>query len=251
MIETRDYVLTIVPNASAMSERGADIFAEVVSANPGAVVAGPTGSTPLGMFERLVAQARAGQLDVSRLRLFCLDEYLGVTADDPNSLTGWLFRVFIDPAGIPHANVHTVPATDPDPIAAASRYEHDLIAAGGLDLAILGLGPNGHIAFNEPGSTADSRTRPLNLTEQSVAQAAAYWKPGVIALNQAMTLGVATLLEARRLVLIVAGEAKAEMLRRTLEDPMSPETPASWLRLAADRLEVVADAAAAAALTNR
>ncbi len=247
--EASDYTLTIVPDAAAMSGMAAELVAGAVAANPGLVLAVPTGSTPLGMFEHLVAKVRAGNLDLSGITLFCLDEYVGVEPEDPNSLTGWLKRSFVDPAGIPWDRVRAVASSAADPGAAAAAYDAEIAAAGGLDLAVLGLGPNGHIAYNEPGSAADSRTRVLALTPESSAQAAAYWTAGVETPSRAITVGVGTLLESDRLVLIVSGAAKTEMLRRALEEPMDAAIPASWLRLAGDRLHVIADAAAASALT--
>jgi len=239
------WTLTTVADAAAAGRRAADAVAETVERRPAAAIAVPTGSTPLPMFGELVARVRRGELDLSRVELFCLDEYLGVGPDDPNSLTGWLHRELLGPAGIDPARVHAVPATDPDPEAAAARFEAELAAAGGLELAVLGLGPNGHVAYNEPGSAADSRTRVVELTPGSIAQASAYWAGAVPIPNRAFTVGVGTLLEARRLVLLVTGEAKTGVLRRALRDPMGPDLPASWLRLAGARLEVIADAGAA------
>jgi glucosamine-6-phosphate deaminase len=236
--------VTIVADYSAMSRRAAEIVAETVTQEPGVAISLPTGSTPLGMFDELIGMARNGELDLSQVHIFCLDEYLGVTAEDPNSLTGWLWKAFLGPAGIPPRHVHALDTTDPDPESAAARFEQELIALGGLELAVLGLGPNGHIAFNEPGSAADTRTRVVDLTPQSIEQSAAYWENTVPVPSQAMTIGVGTLLDARKLALIVSGNEKARMLRKTLSEPMSSEVPASWLRLAADRLEVVADEAA-------
>mgnify|MGYP000742293688 CR=1 FL=1 len=236
----------VVSDYEAMSAEAANIVADAVRANPSLVLALPTGGTPLGMFKALVAMVEAGELDLSAAIFFCLDEYVGVTPDDPNSLTGWLFRSFMDPAGVPREHIHTVPSNDGS--AGAMAYEAALDALGGLELAVLGLGPNGHIAFNEPGSPADSRTRELDLTQQSIDQSAAYWAPGSPVSTRAMTMGVATLLEARRIVLIVSGEKKAEMLRRTLDDAPSAEVPASWLQLAPGKTLVIADEAAAARL---
>jgi glucosamine-6-phosphate deaminase len=238
-----------VADYDAMSDAAAEIVASAVAANPELVLALPTGSTPLGMFKALVKNVEAGSLDLSRAHFFCLDEYVGVTPDDPNSLTGWLFRSFMDPARVPREHIHTVPATALDPDAAVQAYEAELAALGGLQLAVLGLGPNGHIAYNEPGSTADSRTRTLQLTQQSIDQASAYWTPGTPTPSTAMTMGVATLLEAQRIVLIVSGSAKADMLRRALDDEPSADVPASWLQLAPDKTLVIADEAAAAKLS--
>lgn len=248
MTETVQPTVSTVADYDAMSRAAADQVAALIGTKSDAVFALPTGSTPLGLFDELISRIHAGSLDLSEAHLFCLDEYLGVTRDDPNSLTGFLDRTFLDRAGMNPARVHVLPSMDPDPDAAADRYEAELQELGGLDLAVLGLGPNGHIAYNEPGSAADSRTRVLDLTSESIEQAEAYWEESVATPHRAMTLGVATLLEARSIVLIVSGESKAEMLRRTLRDPMSSEVPASFLRLAAERLTVIADEAAASLL---
>jgi glucosamine-6-phosphate deaminase len=244
------WTFRIVPDAAAMSRAAADVVAGTVQSKPNAVVTLPTGSTPLGMFDELAVMAAEGTVDFSQIELFCLDEYVGVTPDDPNSLTGWLQQALIDRVGIDPHRVHPLPATASDLAAAAARYEHDLARFGGLDLAVLGLGPNGHVAYNEPGSACDSRTRVVDLTEESLSQASAYWQGAVPIPTVAMTIGVGTLLKARHIVLIVAGEAKAEILRRALQEPPSSEVPASCLRHAGPRLEVIADAAAARALAT-
>lgn len=238
-----------VADYDAMSTVAAEIVAAAVTSNPEIVLALPTGSTPLGMFQALVRKVETGELDLSRAHFFCLDEYVGVTPDDPNSLTGWLFRSFMDPARVPRANIHTVPATATNPETATRAYEAELAALGGLKLAVLGLGPNGHIAYNEPGSASDSRTRVLQLTQQSIDQATAYWAPGTPTPTTAMTMGVGTLLESERIVLIVSGASKAGMLRRALEDVPSADVPASWLQLAPEKTLVIADEAAAAELS--
>lgn len=239
--------IVVVPDAEAMSDRAAEIVTEVLTARPDAPIALPTGSTPVGMFDRLIEASRRGRLDLSHVQLFCLDEYLGVTTDDPNTLTAWLRRTLIDPAGIPMAHVHTLPVGDPDPDAAALRYDRSIGEAGNLALAVLGIGNNGHIAYNEPGSAADSRTRVLDLTEESIEQAAGYFA-GARVPTQAMTVGVGTLLESERIVLIAAGAGKAEIMRRALREPMSAEVPASWLRLAPERVTIIVDEAAAVSL---
>jgi glucosamine-6-phosphate deaminase len=248
MAGTGELRLVVVPDYAALSRAAAEIVAETVRAKPEAALSLATGSTPRGLFAELIDRVRSGELDLSRIHLFCLDEYLGVGPDDPNSLTGWLQRSIVVPARLDPARVHPLPATDPDPVAGAARYEAELRALGGLDLAVLGLGPNGHVAYNEPGSAADSRTRVLTLTPESLVQATAYWAGEVAIPARALTIGVGTLLEAKRLVLIVSGEAKSEMLGRTLREPMDAAVPASWLRLAGDRLTVIADAPAAAEL---
>lgn len=248
MTDGSDWTLEIVADETAMSRRAADLVSATAMRLPAATIAVPTGSTPLGMFADLSERVERGALDLSLMHLFCLDEYVGVTADDPNSLTGWLERAFIDPARIDPANVHTLPTDAPNLTAAAADYEAELAARGGLNLAVLGLGPNGHVAYNEPGAAADSRTRIVELTPESIAQASEYWEGSVPIPGKAMTIGIGTLLDANQIMLIVSGSAKATMLRRTLQDDMTVDVPASWLRLAGSRLVVVADEAAATEL---
>ena len=239
--------LVVVKNADDMSLMAAEIVAEVLTMRPTAPISLPTGSTPVGMFENLIAASQAGELDLTRFQLFCLDEYLGVTPDNPNTLTSWLKRTLIEPAGIPIENVHTLPVDDADPAAGARRYDQSIADAGNLALAVLGIGNNGHIAYNEPGSDADSRTRVIDLTQESIDQAAGYFD-GASVPTKAMTVGVCTLLESDRIVLIAAGAGKAEIMRRALQEPMSSDVPASWLRLVPEQVTIILDEAAASLL---
>lgn len=236
--------ITIVPDYDAMSLRAADVVTEVLTRNPSCALCLPTGNTPLGMFKILIERITSGRMDASRAQWFLLDEYVGIDDDDPESLTGWLKKEFMTPAGIPEANIHELPTKTGDLAAAAKRYEADLAAAGGFELAVLGLGGNGHIAYNEPGATADSRTRVLTLTEESIEQARGYFQGRTVP-TQAISAGVATLLEARTIVLLVSGASKAEILRDAVFGPQTSGNPASFLQLAGDRVEVVADQDAA------
>ena len=237
--------LTIVPGPAEVAHHGADRVVVAVRHESDLVLSVPTGSTPLGMFDALAQRSQRGDVDFSHVELFCLDEYVGLTVEDPNSLTAWLMKAFAERVGIAASRVHTLPATDDDLAWAARSYEASLTALGGLDLAVLGLGPNGHVAYNEPGSAADSRTRVVDLTAESIAQASAYWHNSVPIPSTALTIGIATLLEARHIVLLVTGQAKAEILRLALAEPMSANVPASWMRRAGPRLEIIADEAAA------
>lgn len=245
MCQQPEPAVTIVKDYQAMSHLGADIVARTMAESPGCTIAIPTGNTPLGMFDELVGRRRREQVDFTGIHFQCLDEYVGIAEDHPVSLTGWLWRSFFGPAGIGRDYVHALPATAPDLDTAAARFEDELAARGGLALAVLGLGANGHVAYNEPGSTATSRTRTLELTPESIEQAAGYWSDAAHVPRIAMTIGVGTLLEARRIVLLVSGSAKAAILHRVLHDPMTDDLPASWLRLAGERLTIIADEAAA------
>lgn len=238
----------ILNSSDAAAKRVAEIVVQTVAAKPDAVLAVPTGSTPLPMFAHLIAMVNAGELDLSRVELFTLDEYAGMAPDRPNSLTGWLIEEFLDPARIQESRRHLIPATAADLEQAATAYEAELHALGGLDLAVLGLGPNGHIAYNEPGAAAHSRTRVVPLTPGSIEQAAGYWPEEDPVPPLAITMGIGTLLEARQLVLLVTGDAKAEMLQQALQGPLTSDVPASWLQRAGEKLTVIADREAASRL---
>lgn len=242
------WALNVLPDSMAASEAAADVIAATIQAKPDATITVPTGSTPLGMFDILAARVVRGDLDFSKVDIFCLDEYVGISQDELGSFTRWLWDALLHRIGVKPEQVHALPTTADNLAAAANSYEEELAAKGGLDLAVLGLGPNGHIGYNEPGSSANSRTRVVTLTPESLNQASDYWEGAVSIPDKAMTMGVGTLLESRQIVLLVAGDAKAEMLRRALEGPIGPDVPASWLRLAGSRFQVIADIAAASQL---
>ena len=248
-IARENWTLIVLRDALAASKSAADVVTNTVLTNPEAAIAFPTGTTPLGMFDVLASRAARGEADFSRATIFCLDEYVGVTVDDPNSLTRWLREALLTRIGINPDQLHSLPVTAENLVDAAGEFDRAISARGGLDLAVLGLGPNGHIAYNEPGSSADSRTRIVALTPQSRNQASAYWEGSLSIPDRAMTIGVGTLLESMQIVLLVTGQTKAEILRRTLQEPMSAEVPASWLRSAGPRLTVIADEAAAGELS--
>lgn len=235
--------LEVVADYDALSKRGADIFAEVIRRKPDATVVLATGNSPMGLYGELVARQERGEIDTSQLRIFQLDEYLGLGGDHPHSLYGWMARTFLQPLGISEDRVVRIPGDTKSPEATAKAYEDALAAAGGLDFSLLGLGPNGHIGFNEPPSEPDAPTRVLDLTESSIASNIPYWGADDVVPRQALTAGMTVLLAARQTLLIVSGTHKHEILRRALKEPLTPEVPASYLRQASN-VTVLADKAA-------
>jgi glucosamine-6-phosphate deaminase len=242
--------LEVVDDYRVLSVTAADLVTDVIAANPGCAITLPTGETPRGMYEELTDRIKAGALDFTSVHFFCLDDYLGKGIHDETSLTAWLDKAFLTPAGVHGGTVHFIPTLDENPDEAARRYEDDLQALGGLKLAVVGLGPNGHVGFNEPGSPIDSRTRVVNLTEESRDQNAAYYDGKGEIPSQAMTMGLGTILEAESIVVIVSGANKAEILREALERPITSQVPGSYLRTAGPRLTVIADRPAASKLSQ-
>lgn len=241
--------LHVAANYAEVSRLAADVVSRIVGEHPEGAITLPTGETPRGMYEELVRRIQDGEIDFSGVHFFCLDEYLGKGIDDKTSLTAWLDEVFLTPANLDREHVHVVPSQAPDPAAAAVAYEEDIERLGGLKLAVVGLGRNGHIAFNEPGSALDSRTRVLDLSDESKGQNAAYYDGDQTIPDKAMTMGVGTILDADLIVLIVSGSSKAEILKATLEGPMTSDVPGSFLRTVGDRLIAIVDRDAAAHLS--
>jgi glucosamine-6-phosphate deaminase len=236
--------LIVAADYEAMSQIGADLVEAIVADRPEATVLVATGDTPMGLYRELAARRQQGTLDTSRLRAIQLDEYLGLEPDDRRSLYGWMTRSFVEPLAIPPAQVIPLPGQPADAAAACRAFEAAVRGAGGIDLAILGLGPNGHLGFNEPPATADAPTRVVELTPESIESNARYWGGIDQVPLRALTAGMDLLLAARQILLVVSGAHKKAILERTLQGPITGDVPASYLRQA-ENVTVLADRAAA------
>lgn len=242
--------IVVVDDYDELSDVAASIVASTINDYPGTAVTLPTGDTPRGMYENLVVAIRDGRVEFNTIDFYCLDDYLGKGIDDETSLTAWLNDVFLTPAGVHGPNIHFVPTLAADSDAAAATYDAEIRQRGGFQLAVLGIGRNGHIGFNEPGSAIDSRTRVVDLTDDSRDQNAAYYDSDAAIPDRAMTIGIGTLLESQAIVLIASGEGKAEILRDALEGPVTPKVPGSFLQTTGDRLTVLIDKPAASLLST-
>jgi glucosamine-6-phosphate deaminase len=223
----------------ALARIAADVVEAVVARTPDARVVVATGRSPLGTYRELATRVECGSLDTARITAFQLDEYLDLDAHDDRSLTRWAMRTFVEPLRIADERFIRLPLDD----AGLAAYDEAVRDAGGYDLAILGIGTNGHVGFNEPPSDASTPSRVVELTPSSLASNAAYWGDGRVP-RLAATIGLEPLLASRTIVLLASGSAKRAILQRALYGPVTPEVPASYLRRA-DRVVVVVDAAAA------
>jgi glucosamine-6-phosphate deaminase len=240
--------LVIAATAEAACVHAVEPVAALLGARPAAVLALPVGATPRPVYAELRARHRAGALSFARATAFSLDEYVGVGRDDPRSFHHTLRDQLYDHVDFAAARMHAPDGVAADLDAAAAGYEQAIADAGGLDLALLGIGGNGHIAFNEPGSPFSSRTRVVALAPETRAGAAGFGGAEA-APTHALTIGVGTILAARRCVLLAHGAGKAAIVARALEGPIGPDVPASALRLHGDAT-VILDAAAASRLTQ-
>jgi glucosamine-6-phosphate deaminase len=209
-----------------------------------------TGSTPVGLYRELVRLHKEEGLDFSRVITFNLDEYYPMPKEDPHSYFRWMHETFFNHVNIPWENIHIPDGTlAPDEVDAfCTQYEQQIRAAGGIDIQILGIGRTGHIGFNEPGSPRNSRTRMVTLDSITRRDAASGFFGEENVPNQAITMGVASILDARRVFLMAFGEHKAAIVYKAVEQPPTEAISASFLQEHPDAT-VVLDEAAAAELT--
>ncbi|WP_249161913.1 glucosamine-6-phosphate deaminase [Actinospica acidithermotolerans] len=237
--------VVIVPDAGAGGELIAEAIAALVARKPEALLGVATGSTPLPIYRALAARVSAGTLDVDRLRVCQLDEYVGLPAGHPESYRSVIHREVLEPLGLGLDSFLGPDGTSEDIPAACAEYDAALASAGGVDLQILGIGTDGHIGFNEPCSSLASRTRIKTLTPQTREDNARFFDSLDEVPHHVITQGIGTILEARHLVLLATGAGKAEAVAATVEGPLAALVPASALQLHPHATIVVDEAAAA------
>ncbi len=223
----------MVPTADAACLRAARIVARLLRAKPDAALALPTGSTPRGIYAELVRQHRDEGLSFARATAFQLDEYVGLPPEHPGSFRRALHEALYRHVDLPPGRAHAPDGQAADLVAACAAYEAAIATAGGLDLALLGLGTDGHVAFNEPTSSFGSRTRLKTLTDETRAANQAGF--GALAApagfgaqavpHHALTVGIATILSARRCLLVAFGVAKAAAVAKMVEGPLAARGP--------------------------
>jgi glucosamine-6-phosphate deaminase len=229
--------------------RAAGMVARLLRANPAAVLGLPTGNTPGALYAELARLHRAAGLSFSRASGFALDEYVGIAPDHPGAFRRYLEEMFYREVDLPSERAHFPDGRAEDLPAACARYEAEIATGGGLDLVLLGLGADGHIAFNEPTSSFGSRTRLKTLAEETrAANQAAFGAEPVP--RHAITIGIATILEARRCLLLAFGAAKASAVAQMIEGPLTARVPASALQLH-PHATILVDEAAATGLALR
>ena len=241
----------LVSDAAGVGELAARLVVARVAANPRLTLALPTGKTPLPMYRALVKWYGKGMVDLSRTRFFNLDELLGLSRAHPASYAAYLRREFLMRVNASPRRTHLLNGAARYPLRECVRCERRIVWAGGLDLAILGIGRNGHIAFNEPGSPFDSHTRVVRLTPQTVSDNGFYEYRDELAQPYsdapavyALTMGIGTILRAREIILLASGLRKAGIVARALQERPTTSVPASALQLH-PRVSVILDREAA------
>ncbi len=240
----------IQPDAEAASRRAARFVADLVRKKPQCVLGLATGSTPLGVYRELIRLHREEGLDFSQVTTFNLDEYVGLAPTHPQS-----YRCFMQQNLFDHVNLRPERTNVPDGRALdfelhCRQYEQKIKDAGGIDLQVLGVGSDGHIAFNEPGSSLGSRTRLKSLARETVRDNARFFGGEEHVPRLAITMGVGTILESRRCLLLAFGTHKAVAVRDTIEGPITAQVTASALQLHREVIAIL-DQPAASQLARR
>lgn len=240
--------IVILPDEEQVGRVGADVIAEHVTRDPETVIGLATGSSPLTVYRELGARVQRGELSLAQCTGFLLDEYVGLPVGHPERYRAVIEREFVHHVDIDPARVHGPDGTAEDILAACADYEQQIAAAGGVDVQLLGVGSEGHIAFNEPGSSLASRTRIKSLTPRTRLDNCRFFGDDETAVpNYCLTQGVGTIREARHLVLVAMGEGKAEVVRHLAEGSVSARWPATALQLH-PHVTVLLDEAAASRL---
>jgi glucosamine-6-phosphate deaminase len=240
--------IVICSSAEEAARYTARLVCEAVAARPDAVLALPAGNTPRPVYAELARLHAAGEVTFGRAAAFNLDEYVGLPGGHRASFRRFVEETLLAYVDLPRARAHAPDGMAGDLAASAAAYERAIAEAGGIDLALLGLGSNGHIAFNEPGTAFDSRTRVVVLSEETRSANRTAFAPEPVP-TRALTVGIATILAARRCVLLATGAPKAEAVARALEGTISEAVPASALRRHPDATFVL-DEPAASRLTR-
>ncbi len=239
IIEAQDY--------DQMSRKAANLLAAQVLLKPDAVLGLATGSSPVGTYKHLIEWYGRGDLDLSEVRTVNLDEYVGLAADHEQSYAYFMRHQLFEGVNIRQENTNIPCGTEQDAEKEADRYDGVIRSLGGIDLQLLGLGPNGHIGFNEPDDHFSSGTHRVELTEATIKANKRFFEREEDVPRFAYTMGIRDIMQAKRVVMVVSGIGKSEILKKAFFEKITPEIPASILQLHPD-FTLVADAEALSAI---
>lgn len=235
IIRTKDY--------DELSCRAADIIAAQILLKPDCVLGLATGSSPVGTYKELIKKYEAGALDFSKVKSVNLDEYVGLAPDHEQSYAYFMRENLFAHINIDPANTNVPSGIAPDAAAECARYDALIAAYGGIDLQLLGLGPNGHIGFNEPSDQFPTGTHQVTLTDSTIQANKRFFEKESDVPRYARTMGIRDIMQARRVLMVVSGLTKAETVKAAFCGPVTSHVPASILQLHPDFV-LVADTAA-------
>ena len=221
--------LYVEKDYEAVSQRACEIFVSKVKAHPAGVFGFATGSTPIGLYKELVKLSNESEIDLTKITAFNLDEYFPINADDPQSYAYFMAANLFNAVGLGNRNIPSGEAKSPNE--ECRLYEEKILKSGGIKLQILGIGSNGHIGFNEPDKVFSRKVSYVKLAGETVQANSRFFESMDMVPKHAITMGIHTIMMAEEILLIAAGQAKAEILRDALIGPITPAVPASALQL--------------------
>ena len=237
-----------VKTPEEMGKAAADEFEAVIHAKPACVIGLATGSTPLPLYRELIAREQAGLIDFSRVRSANLDEYKGLAPDHPQSYRRFMQENLFDHISIKPENTIVPDGLAADIPAMCEAYERKIEDWGGVDIQLLGIGHDGHIGFNEPGEAFELETHCVDLTQETIEANKRFFDGNVdLVPKQAYTMGIKTIMQARKVLMVANGVGKADIIKKAFFGPVTPEVPASILQMHPD-FTLVLDAEAASKL---
>lgn len=224
--------IRVFSDFKSASEAAAELVSQRLQSKPNFVLGLATGETPLLLYRNLIERCRRGKRDFSQLTTFNLDEYLGLAPIHPQSYRFFMNRNLFDHLDVPREQTHILDGSASDPQAACADFEKAIVESSGIDLQVLGVGSNGHIAFNEPGSAFDSRTRVVDLSDDTIRANSdgRFFKDHREVPHQALSMGLGTIMETREIILLAKGKLKADAVQRAVEGPVTENVPASILQ---------------------
>ena len=226
-----------------LSRKAANIISAQVIIRPDSVLGLATGSSPIGTYEQLVRWYNKGDIDFSAVRTVNLDEYRGLPKSDPQSYDYFMREHFFDHVNIKPENINLPNGEAPDPDAECARYDKVIESLGGVDLQLLGCGHNGHIGCNEPGESFAKGTHCVDLAERTIEANKRFFASADDVPRQAFSMGIQTIMRARKILIIISGADKAEAVAKGFFGPVTPQVPASILQLHTDVIAIVDEAA--------
>lgn len=219
-----------------MSKRAAKLVAAQVLLNPQSVLGLATGSTPVGMYNELISMYRAGELDFSQVKTFNLDEYYPIKRDNEQSYFKFMYKNLFSKINIDLYNIHFPDGETDNPVSECENYEKLIAQSGGIDLQILGIGQNGHIGFNEPDVNLNPYTHLTNLTENTIKANSRFFEAYDEVPRKALTMGIATILRAKKIILLASGLNKSRVVSELIKDGINTSVPATMLKAHPDAI---------------
>ncbi len=226
--------LYVCKDYEEMSRKAAEVVASVITLKPDCVLGLATGSTPVGMYKRLAELNREGRIDFAQVKTYNLDEYYPIKPTDSQSYRYFMNKNLFDNINIDKANTHVLNGEAADAEAECEAYDKAIEAAGGIDIQVLGIGNNGHIGFNEPADSLIGATHKTGLTKSTTTANSRFFASADEVPKHALTMGIAPIMAAKKIIMLVSGKGKHKVLREMLEGALTTSNPATLLNLHSD-----------------